>query len=217
MSSIYRNMPSSPDRLSEQRADATMMLALMMGSWSRLPGRQLSERTLGLIGFGQVGRSVARRALDGFGMRVLVHSLSATDRAIAEHGGAEWADSIDALLPEADFVSLHCHRGVESHHVIDAHRLNQMKPDAFLINTAHGDLVDEQALVHALWFETIGGAGIGVPRRQLGHLQELLVCDNVIVLPDAGDVAPARRTKAGIGRIDNVIDFAERRRLCSDV
>ena len=212
MSIANPDVTASPDKPSERLADTTMMLVLMTASKDRRAGTALSDRTLGLIGFGQVGQAVARRARHGFGMRVLMHSLSAADRTIAERLGVEWVDSIDALLPEADFVSLHCHGSAENHHVIDAHRLNQMKPNAFLINTAHGEAIDEHALMHALWFETIGGAGFAVSPNELQNLSQLRSCDNAIVLPQPRDTVPRTHETAGSGMIDNVVDFFEGRR-----
>ena len=171
---------NTPDVLSECTADLAMTLMLMAarrvsegerevrdGEWSgwrptHLLGTKISGKTLGLVGFGRIGREVARRAHHGFGMTVKVFNRSTVDPAVLRAFGAEQVASLEGLLPQCDFVSLHCQGGADNRHLIDARRLNQMKPTAYLINTARGEVVDEQALAQALWFETIAGAGLDV-------------------------------------------------------
>lgn len=182
-----KRMPATPDAVpvDEQAADTVMMLVLMLERQGedraeRSSTTTIASKTLGLAGFDPIARAVARRAFKGFGMRVLVHGTSDADRSAARRMGIETAPSLDSLFAEADFISLHGRPkgGV----YVDAERLNQMKPDACLVNAAHGGLIDQQALVHALWFETIGGAGIAVPPGTFDRVKDLVVCENAIVL-----------------------------------
>jgi glyoxylate reductase len=157
----------TPDVLSECTADLTFMLMLMAArragegecelrgaeweGWhpTHMLGTKVSGKTLGLIGFGRVGQAVARRAHWGFGMEVVAYDPAPIAPETYSLAGVHAAQSMEEVLAAADFVSLHCSAGPENRHLIDAFRLDQMKPDAFLINTASGGLIDEQALVHA--------------------------------------------------------------------
>jgi hypothetical protein len=143
---------------------------------------KLAGATLGIVGFGRIGQAVAARARRDFGMRVVVHDRwPMAPRRLAELE-VEAADTLAGLLAVSDVVSLHCSSGAGNRHLIDAVRLNQMKASAFLINTAHRELVDELALCHALWFETIAGAGIAT--GDPGHVLPggLGACENLVVL-----------------------------------
>ena len=205
------NVTSSPDALSEQIADLALLLMLTLASRKDAAdgtsGGSLKGKTLGLIGFGQIGQAVAKRAFHGFGMYVLVHHPASVNQDAAKAFGVSEASSIDELLPEADFVSLHCDLGVTTLRLINAQRLAQMKPDAVLINTAHGMMVDELALLHALWFETIGGTGISVSLNDLQRLSDFVACDNAIILPRPCDGVPEAQSAADCGTIDNVVEF----------
>src|SRR2546425_1337015 len=159
---------NTPDVLTDDTADDAVMLMLMVarragegerqvraGAWTgwsptHLLGTKVSGKTLGLIGLGRIGRAVARRAHHGFGMRVIFHDPYPPPPAVAAELGAEPKASVDEVLREADFVSLHSPATPETRHLIDARRLALMKRGAFLINTARGDIVDEAALVEAL-------------------------------------------------------------------
>ncbi len=204
-------MTSSPDALSEQIADLTLLLMLTLANRKDAAdgasAGSLNGKTLGLIGCGEIGQAVAKRAAHGFGMHVLTHHPTSANQSSAKALGVSEVSSIDELLPEADFVSLHCDLGVSTLRLINAHRLAQMRPDAFLINTAHGMMVEELALMHALWFETIGGAGICVPLNELQRPLELEACDNAIVLPRPSDEMSGARSAVDCGVIDNIVDF----------
>lgn len=130
------------------------------GRWQRLPLRSLSECTLGIIGFGDIGRAVARRAV-AFGMRILAAGLEPPPPALARSLGVTMT-SIDTLLVESDFVTLHADMRPENQHLMSAQRIRQMKPDACLVNTARGALVDEAALVAALVEGRLAGAALDV-------------------------------------------------------
>lgn len=216
---------NTPDVLSECTADLTMTLMLMAarrvsegerevrdGQWSgwrptHLLGTKISGKTLGLVGFGRIGREVARRAHHGFGMTVKVYNRSPVDPAVLRTFGAEQVASLDELLPQCDFVSLHCQGGAENRHLIDARRLNRMKPTAYLINTARGEVVDEQALAQALWFETIAGAGLDVYDGEPSVHPDLRACDNAVLLPHLGSATYETREAMGFRVIENLQEF----------
>jgi len=220
---------NTPDVLSACTADLALTLMLMVarrahegeselrsGGWNgwsptHMMGARVSAKTLGLIGFGRIGREVAKRAHFGFGMRVLVHDRTPLDADMLNAAGAERAESLEALLAQSDFVSLHCPGGRENHHLIDANRLNQMKPTAFLVNTARGEIVDEQALFHALWFETIGGAGLDVYSDEPNVSERLKDCRNAVLLPHLGSATRETREAMGMRVIENLRDFFDGR------
>lgn len=179
--------------LTECAADHTLTLMLAIARRAAASDRRqawqpasLAGKTLALVGFGRVGQAVAKRASWGFGMDVVVYDRAPIAPEVLTATGARAVSSLDDLLPQADFVSLHCLCGAESRHVIDARRLDQMKPGAFLIDTARGDVVEQRALVHALWFETIAGAAID---GETDMLPELRACPNAVVLPDLSAAA----------------------------
>ncbi len=144
---------------------------------------RLSNQTLGLIGFGQIGRRVARRAL-GFGLHVLAYSPHLTPEVAREHG-VEFSD-LPALLARSDYVSLHLPGGPATRHLIDAAALARCKPGAWLINTARGSIVDETALLAALRSGHLGGAALDVraaePAPSSDPFRDL---PNVILTPHA--------------------------------
>jgi phosphoglycerate dehydrogenase-like enzyme len=162
---------NTPGAMTEAVADYTLGLILGLarhipqgdslmrsGGWGELPGFQLAEKTLGLIGCGQIGQEVAKRAL-GFRMRVL-----AFDPVVERSGGCPHVEFVplERLLRESDIVSLHAPALPETEKLIDAEKLSWMKRSACLINTARGALVDEAALLHALESGQIGGAALDV-------------------------------------------------------
>jgi glyoxylate reductase len=189
-----------------------LLLLTLARRGEALIGTSVAEKTLGLIGFDPVAQAIARRASQGFGMRVLVHDAGGTDRVIAMQLGTYVSPSLDHLLAEADIISLH---GQPSDGVtINAQRLNQMKPDACLINTISGEVVDEQALLHALWFETIGGAGVCVPQSTSPRLTQLRACESAIVLPYPDEAPAATITSSAMiahrnSALNNVVQLFE--------
>ncbi len=220
---------NTPDVLSECTADLAMTLMLMTarrvgegerevrgGSWSgwrptHLLGTKISGKTLGLVGFGRIGQEVARRAHHGFGMRIKVYNRSPVAPEVLRAYGAEQLETLDDLLPVCDFVSLHCPGGAANKHLIDAKRLNQMKPSAYLINTARGEVIDEQALAHALWFETIAGAGLDVYDGEPSVHPDLRSCENAVLLPHLGSATCETREAMGFRVIENLQDFFDGR------
>ena len=150
-------------------------------------GHDLSGKTLGLVGLGKIGASVARMAGAGFRMRVIAYDPHA-DAARFENAGVERRDDLCGLLAESDFVSLHCVLNGSTRGLVGARELAAMKPSAFLVNVSRGALVDELALLAALREGRIAGAALDVysqePLARDGHpLSALYGMDNVILFP----------------------------------
>jgi lactate dehydrogenase-like 2-hydroxyacid dehydrogenase len=164
----------------------------------------VSGKTLGLIGMGRIARAVARRAHHGFGMRVLYADPYPPPPEVARALGAEARDSVDDVLAESDFVSLHCPATPETRHLMNAERLARMKRGACLINSARGDVVDEAALVQALASGTIAGAGLDVFEREPHVARELLSMENVVLLPHLGSATEETRVAMGLRALENL-------------
>ena len=216
---------NTPDVLTEDTADLalTLMLAtarrigegereLRSGRWSgwrptHMLATQVHGKTLGLIGIGRIGRAVARRAHLGFGMRIVYHDpypLSETETAVL---GAERKESIEAVLRESDFVSLHCPATPETRHLMNAARFAQMRKGAILINTARGDVVNESDLISALQTGAISGAGLDVFEKEPTVPAELTSMENVVLLPHLGSATTETRVAMGMRAIDNLEAF----------
>ncbi|WP_425037287.1 2-hydroxyacid dehydrogenase [Primorskyibacter sp. S187A] len=216
---------NTPDVLSECTADLAMTLMLMAarragegereiraGRWTgwrptHLVGTKVSGKTLGIVGFGRIGQEVARRAHHGFGMDIIVHNRSRVAPDILARFNAKQADDLDALLPQCDFVSLHCPGGAENRHLINARRLDLMRPGAFLINTARGEVINECDLVQALTFDTIGGAALDVFDGEPNIAQPLLDSDRLVMLPHLGSATAEAREDMGFRVMNNLEAF----------
>lgn len=150
-------------------------------------GADIAGKTLGLVGVGRIGRSMARMAGAGFRARVLGYDPYVPREVMAQHGVTK-VDSLEEMLPQCDYVSLHSVLNDDSRHVIGAAELELMKPSAFLINVSRGALVDEMALLAALKAGKIAGCGLDVYSQEpLDHerhpLRELFSMDNVVIFP----------------------------------
>jgi D-3-phosphoglycerate dehydrogenase len=170
--------------------------AVRAGQRPRLVGPELRGKTLGIVGFGQIGRAVCRRAV-GFGLRVLACDV-APDEAFARSWGVQFA-SLDELLAAADIVSLHAPATQETRGLIDAARLALMKPSAFLINTARGELVDEAALYDAVKSGRLAGAATDVFATEPPGDNPLLSLANFIATPHS-----AGQTWEGLRRVGEI-------------
>ena len=216
---------NTPDVLTDCTADTAMTLLLMVArragegerhvrtkAWTgwrptHMMGTKVTGKTLGLIGMGRIGRAVAKRAHFGFGMQVLFHDPQPLPAEEAKSLGVRACPSIEDVLRQADFVSLHCPALPETRHLMNAERLALMKPTAFLINTARGDVVDEQALVDALRQRRIAGAGLDVFEREPNVTDDLLTMENVVLLPHLGSATRETRVAMGMRVVDNLIQF----------
>jgi lactate dehydrogenase-like 2-hydroxyacid dehydrogenase len=216
---------NTPDVLTESTADIAILLMLMVarragegerqvraGAWpgwapTALLGSDVTGKTLGVIGFGRIGQTTARKAHRGFGMPILYHSRR---RAAPEDEGvlgARYCATVEELLRESDFVSLHCPGGAGTRHLLDAERLALMKPGAFLINTARGEIVAEDALLEALRTDRIAGAGLDVYEHEPHVTAGLIGLANVVLLPHLGSASVETRVAMGMRVAENLECF----------
>jgi D-3-phosphoglycerate dehydrogenase len=164
--------------------------AMKQAIWDKIPGRSLSECTLGVIGIGNIGKVVLRRAR-AFGMHLLGNDIIEIAPDFVRENEVELT-TLEDLLMRSDFVSLHCDLNPTSYHLINRAALARMRPAAFLINTARGPIVDEQALIEALQSNTIAGAALDVFEVEpLPHDSPLLKMDNVLLAPHNANSSPA--------------------------
>jgi len=212
---------NTPGVFTDDTADLTMMLILSvprrLGEGSRLVrdsawtgwaptqllGRSVGGKRLAIVGMGRIGQAVAHRAR-AFGMEVTYHNRQPLPGAIENMLGARYIGDLDQLLAEADVISLHCPASAETHHLLDARRIGLLKPGAFVINTARGDLIDEEALIAALQAGTLGGAGLDVYAREPSVDPRLIALPNVITLPHLGSATVEGRSLAGEKVIANI-------------
>ena len=179
--------------------------AMKADEWEKIPGRALSECTLGIIGVGNIGKALARRAR-AFGMKVLGNDIIEIDLSFIAETGIQMTD-LDSLLAESDFVSVNCDLNPTSHHLVNARTLTRMRPAAVLINTARGPLVDEAALVAALKAGTIGGAALDVFEVEpLPADSPLKQMDNVMLAPHNSNSSPAAWERVHWNTIRNLLE-----------
>lgn len=176
------------------------------GGWGSGFHTGIWRKTLGIIGMGRIGRALARRCRRGFEMRVLAYDPM-PDPAYAKANGIELAD-LETLLRSADFVSVHIPHTEENESFINAERLALMKPSAFLINTARGVLIDEEALYDALENKRIAGAGLDVFRKEPPVGSPLLRLDNVVFLPHSSGMDDNGESGMANKCIDSILAFS---------
>ncbi len=158
-----------------------------------LLGYDVNGKTLGIIGFGRIGRTLALRA-SGFNMRVIYHDIERAPEGVEEELGAEYVD-LDSLIASADFISLHTPLTERTHHLIAKPQLEAMKPSAILINTSRGPVVDEAALSEALGAGGIAAAGLDVFEDEPKVNPELLDLTNIVLTPHIGSASIETRAK----------------------
>jgi len=211
---------NTPGVLTEDTADMTMALILSVprrlgegekliraGQWdgwkpSGMLGHRVNGKILGIIGMGRIGRAIARRA-NGFGIRVIYHNRHRLPEGVEAELGARFAD-LDTLFSQSDIVSVNCPHTPETHHLVNAHRLSQMRPDAYFVNTARGDIVDENALIEALEQGRIAGAGLDVYSGEPNVDPRLLKLSNTVLLPHMGSATYEGRAAMGEKVIANI-------------
>ena len=175
------------------------------GQWAKLPGRSLSECTLGVIGVGNIGKAVTRRA-QGFGMKILGNDIVLIDPAFIAETGIEMT-SLEDLLALSDFISVNCDLNPTSYHLINAERLAKANPAAVLINTARGPIVDEVALVEALQARRLAGAALDVYEQEpLPATSPLMKMDNVMLAPHNANSSPAAWERVHANTIQNLLE-----------
>ncbi len=169
-------------------------------------GTGVTNRVLGVVGMGAIGIATARRA-KACGMSVVYHSRSEIDSKIASELGAKKV-SLDELLSGSDVVSIHCPSNESTHHLIGAPQFKKMKPTAFLVNTARGPIVDEQALVDALKAKEIAGAGLDVFEFEPKINEGLLDRDDVVLIPHLGSATTETRDAMAMLAASNAVAIA---------
>jgi glyoxylate reductase len=158
---------------------------------------------LGIVGMGRIGQAVAHRAR-AFGLTVRYHNRHRLPEALENMFGATYEGDLDTLVADADVLSLHCPATPETHHLIDARRIALMKPEAYLVNTARGAIVEEEALIAALLEGRIGGAGLDVFEHEPQVDQRLRDHHNVAILPHMGSATFEGRQASGDKVIANI-------------
>jgi lactate dehydrogenase-like 2-hydroxyacid dehydrogenase len=215
---------NTPDVLTAATAELALLLMLMTSrragegerelradTWTgwrptHLMGASLSGKVLGLVGFGRIAQATARLARNALGMRVAYHSRRNV-AAPSDLAGAEYHAALDTLLAAADVVSLHCPGGAGTRHLMNASRIALLKPSAFLINTARGSIVDEEALAAALQEKRIAGAGLDVYEREPQIHPALRACENAVLLPHLGSATEETRVAMGLRAAANLDAF----------
>ena len=217
---------NTPGVLTEDAADMAMALLLAVprrlaageamarsGEWTgwsptAMLGRRIHGKTLGIIGMGRIGQAIAMRAR-GFGLVIRYHNRHRLPNVVERAVDATFDESLDDLLAASDFVSINCPHNADTHNLIDAARLAQMKPDACLINIARGEIVDEDALIAALSAGAIGGAGLDVYAHEPAIDPRLLALPNVLLLPHMASATVEGRDATGERVIANIRMWAD--------
>ncbi|MGB1366309.1 MAG: 2-hydroxyacid dehydrogenase [Candidatus Puniceispirillaceae bacterium] len=217
---------NTPGVLSEDTADVAMALILSVprrlvegdsrarsGNWTGwsptgMLGHRINGKRLGIIGMGQIGQAIARRAR-GFGMSVHYHNRKAVHPAIEAELEATYWDNLDEMLRRMDIVSVNCPYTEATKGLVSAERLALMPEHAYLVNTARGEIVDEQALAHALETGAIAGAGLDVYANEPAIPEGLRARDNVVLLPHIGSATIEGRHAMGDKVIINIQTFLD--------
>lgn len=171
-------------------------------------GRKLGGKTLGIVGMGRIGQAVAHRAR-AFGLEIAYHNRKRLPEAIERMFAASWVEDLDDLVAQADILTLHCPATPGNHHLIDERRLSLMKQGASLINTARGDLVDQEALIAALESGHLAGAGLDVYPDEPNVDERLIRHPNVMTLPHIGSATREGREDSGHKVIANIRMWAD--------
>jgi len=216
---------NTPDVLTDCTADIAMVLLLSVarriGEGERLvrnkewsgwcPTHMLSTKVtgkkLGFIGFGRIAQAVAQKAHFGFGMELSFYDPYPPSDEIIKKFSAKKFDTLEEVLGDSDFITLHCPGGGSNINLMNKDRFALMKESAFLINTARGDVVDEAALVQALKDDVIAGAGLDVYAKEPTVTEELLSMNNVVLIPHLGSATTETRVAMGLRSLANVKAF----------
>ena len=217
---------NTPGVFTDDTADMTLALILSVtrrlnyggrilrnGQWhgwspSTLLGHRVGGRVLGIVGMGRIGQAVAHRAR-AFGVSVVYHNRHRVPEALETMLGARFEPDLDALLGVTDILTLHCPATPETRHLIDARRIALMKPGAFIINTARGQIVEEEAMIKALVSGHLGGAGLDVFEHEPSVDQRLRDHHNVAILPHMGSATVEGRIASGEKVIANIRFWAD--------
>ena len=178
---------------------------MKLGKWEKIPGITLNECTLGVIGVGNIGKAVTRRA-KAFGMKVYGTDIVEIDRVFISETGIEMID-LQTLLSNSDFVSINCDLNPTSHHLLNSDTFALMKSNAVLINTARGPIIEEKALIEALQARRLAGAALDVFEHEPLPLESpLLKMENVLLAPHNSNSSPAAWERVHWNTIKNLLD-----------
>jgi glyoxylate reductase len=220
---------NTPGVLTDDTADMTIALILAVArriaegariipddewaGWSPtwMLGRRITGKRLGIVGMGRIGQAVARRAA-AFGLSIHYHNRRRLDARIEEKLDATYWDSLDQMLARMDIVSVNCPHTPATYHLLSARRLKLLKPDAILVNTARGEIVDESALSRMLEAGELAGAGLDVYESEPAvnpRLLKLARQHRVVVLPHMGSATHEGRAEMGEKVIVNIKTFMD--------
>jgi len=217
---------NTPGVLTEDTADVTMALILAVPrrlidgarkieedefkGWSPtwMLGHSVGNKRLGIVGMGRIGQAVAKRA-KAFGMQIHYHNRKKVHPSIEQELEATYWESLDQMLSRMDFVSVNCPHTPATYHLLSARRLALLKPSAYLINTARGEVLDEAALARMLEKGQLAGAGLDVFEHEPEINPKLKKLSNVVLLPHMGSATLEGRTAMGEKVIINIKTFAD--------
>ncbi len=217
---------NTPGVFTDDTADLTMALILSVprrlsegenimrsGGWdgwrpAGMLGHRIGGKTLGIIGFGRIGEAVALRAR-AFGMQIIYNKRKRLPASVEDALGIVYEAELDRLMAKSDIISLHCPLTSETDKIISAARIALMKPDAYLINTSRGELIDEAALIDALAVGRIAGAGLDVYTHEPAVDPRLLQLSNAVLLPHMGSATFEGREASGDRVIANIRIWAD--------
>jgi glyoxylate reductase len=217
---------NTPGVLTEDTADMTMALILAVPrrlvegvkaletdqfrGWSPswMLGHRLWGKRLGIVGMGRIGQAVARRAR-AFGLQIHYHNRKPVAAEIADELGATYWESLDQMLARMDIVSINCPHTPATYHLISARRLKMMKSSAYIVNTARGEIIDEDAMVQLLETGALAGAGLDVFENEPRVDPRLLRLKNVVLLPHMGSATIEGRLDMGEKVIINIRTFVD--------
>ena len=217
---------NTPGVLTEDTADMTMALILAVsrrlaegerlirsGGWrgwgpTSMLGQRIWGKRLGILGMGRIGMALARRA-QGFGLSVHYHNRRPVPEDVENALDATYWESLDQMLAHMDIVSVNCPHTPATYHLLSARRLKLLQPHAILVNTARGEIVDEEELTRLLETRAIAGAGLDVFEHEPAVDPRLRALDNVVLLPHMGSATIEGRIAMGEKVIINIKTFAD--------
>lgn len=220
---------NTPGVLTEDTADLTMALLLSVprrlfegekilraGNWSGwtptfLMGHRIQGKRLGIIGMGRIGQAVARRA-KAFNMSVHYHKRTRLPEQTEAELEATYWDDLDQMLARMDFISVNCPLTEDTHHLLNRERLKKLQPHAIVVNTARGEIVNEEALAEFIEMGRIAGAGLDVFEEEPQINPKLLELDNVVLLPHMGSATVEARVAMGEKVLINIRTFMDNHR-----
>ena len=217
---------NTPGVFTDDTADLTMALilnvprrlgeghrAMRNGEWSGwsptgMLGHRIGDKTLGIIGLGRIGEAVAMRA-KAFGMNIIYNKRSRLPASVEDELGVTFEPDIDRLVARSDIITLHCPLTADTNKIINADRIAHMKPNAYVINSSRGELIDEDALIAALQSGRIAGAGLDVYTHEPAVDSRFLSIANAVLLPHLGSATFEGREASGERVITNIRVWAD--------